>query len=110
MGSLGVAIYRSQLADQLPAGVPAEAAAAARDTLGSAVEVAGQLPGQLGAALLDAARHAFVTGLQLTSAIAAVLGVALAVLALVTLRHQEPTAAEAEQPEDAAGPFEGAGG
>jgi DHA2 family multidrug resistance protein-like MFS transporter len=105
MGSLGVAIYRGQLADQLPAGVPAEAAAAARDTLGSAVEVAAQLPGQLGAAVLDAAHQAFVTGLQLTAAIAAVLGIALAVLALIALRHQEPTAAE--EPKEAAAHVEG---
>ncbi len=52
MGSIGVAIYRGELADRLPAAVPAEAAEAARDTLGSAAAVAGQLPGELGAAVL----------------------------------------------------------
>jgi DHA2 family multidrug resistance protein-like MFS transporter len=40
-GSVGIAVYRGELADHLPAGVPAGAAATARDTLGSAVEVAG---------------------------------------------------------------------
>ena len=44
MGSVGVAIYRGELADRLPATVLPEAAAAARDTLGSAAEVAAQLP------------------------------------------------------------------
>jgi DHA2 family multidrug resistance protein-like MFS transporter len=102
LGSVGVAIYRGQLADQLPPGLPAKAAAAARDTLGSAVEVAAQLPDQLGAAVLEAARQAFVAGMQLTSAIAAAIGVALAVLTLVALRNQEPTAAE--EPEDLADP------
>ena len=92
MGSIGIAIYRSELADRLPPGVPAEAAEAARDTLGSAAAVAAQLPGELGAAVLQAAREAFVAGMQLSSAIAAGIGVALAVLALVVLRNQEPTA------------------
>ncbi len=41
-GSIGVAIYRSGVADAIPAGIPPEAAAAAQDTLGGAVEVAGQ--------------------------------------------------------------------
>jgi DHA2 family multidrug resistance protein-like MFS transporter len=56
LGSIGVAVYRNRLADALPAGLPAEAAAAARDTLGGAMGVAAQLPGQLGALLVDAAR------------------------------------------------------
>jgi MFS transporter, DHA2 family, multidrug resistance protein len=105
MGSVGVAIYRGRLADQLPPDVPAEAAEAARDTLGSAVEVAARLPDQLGPAVLDAAREAFVAGMQLTSVIAAAIGVGLAVLALVVLRNQPPTAAEEpEEPEDAPAP------
>jgi DHA2 family multidrug resistance protein-like MFS transporter len=99
MGSVGVAIYRGRLADQLPPGVPAEAAEAARDTLGSAVDVAARLPDQLGPAVLDTAREAFVAGMQLTSVIAAAIGVGLAVLALVVLRNQPPTAAE--EPGDA---------
>ena len=40
LGSIGVAIYRGDMADGLPAGVPAEAADVARDTLGGAVGVA----------------------------------------------------------------------
>jgi DHA2 family multidrug resistance protein-like MFS transporter len=90
MGSIGVAIYRSELADRLPAAVPAEAAEVARDTLGSAAAVAAQLPGELGAAVLAAAREAFVAGMRLSSAIAAGIGVALTVLALVALRNQQP--------------------
>ena len=55
--------------------------------------MAGQLPG-LGAAVLAAAREAFVAGMQLSSAIAAGIGVALAVLALVALRNQRPADAD----------------
>ena len=90
MGSIGVAIYRSELADRLPEAVPAEAAEAARDTLGSAAAVAGQLPGELGAAVLAAAREAFVAGMQLSSAIAAGIGVALSILTVIALRNQRP--------------------
>src|SRR5687768_15511996 len=91
LGTIGVAIYRAEVADRMPAAVPAEAAADARDTLGRAVAVAGELPGQLGTAVLDTAREAFVNAMQLTSGIAAVVAVALAVLAVVMLRsHGEP--------------------
>ncbi|MDQ3030435.1 MAG: hypothetical protein M3R09_10510 [Actinomycetota bacterium] len=47
LGSIGVAIYRGELAGRLPPDVPPEAAALAGDTLGSAVAVAGELPDQL---------------------------------------------------------------
>src|SRR4029453_2274638 len=67
LGSIGVAVYRGELADALPAGLPGQAAAIARDTLGGAVGVAAQLPEGLGVALLAAAREAFTQGLQLTA-------------------------------------------
>ncbi len=99
LGSIGVAIYRSELADRLPAGVPAEAAAIARDTLGSAVAVAGELPNRLGAVVLETAREAFVQGMRFGSAIAAFVAVGLAILALVMLRDRAappPPHADAE--------------
>jgi MFS transporter, DHA2 family, multidrug resistance protein len=86
LGSIGVAVYRAQLTDDLPAGVPTEAAAAARDTLGGAVGVAAQLPADIGTALLASARDAFTTGLQLTAGISAAVAVGIAVLATVGLR------------------------
>jgi MFS transporter, DHA2 family, multidrug resistance protein len=111
MGSVGVAIYRAELADRLPAAVPPEAAAAARDTLGGAAEAAAQLPAELGAAVLATAREAFVAGMQLSAAIAAVMGVVLAGLVLVLLRNARPPAAdEAEDAEVAtAGAASGGG-
>jgi DHA2 family multidrug resistance protein-like MFS transporter len=106
LGSIGVAIYRGGLADALPAGVPAEAAAAARDTLGGAAAVARQLPADAGAALLAASREAFTTGLQVTAGISAVVAVGIAVLATVMLREVPPTAGAepAEQPAAAVEP------
>jgi DHA2 family multidrug resistance protein-like MFS transporter len=97
LGSVGIAIYRGELADRLPPGVPAEAAEAARDTLGGAATVAAQLPGDLGPAVLQAAREAFVAGMRLSSAIAAGIGVGLAILALIVLRKQEPAASEGDE-------------
>jgi DHA2 family multidrug resistance protein-like MFS transporter len=98
LGSIGVAVYRGELADALPAGVPSEAAAIARDTLGGAVGVAAQLPDAVGTALLDAAREAFVLGLQLTAALSAVIAVVVAVMATVLLRAV-PASAQAEPAE-----------
>jgi DHA2 family multidrug resistance protein-like MFS transporter len=95
LGSVGVAIYRGEVTDQLPVGVPDAAAAAARDTLGSAVAVAQQLPDQLGAAVVATARDAFVHGMQLTTSVAAIIAVGLAIMAVVALRgHRMPTDGE----------------
>lgn len=97
LGSIGVAIYRGEIADRLPASVPDEAQSVASDTLGSAVAISSELPAHLGAAVLDTAREAFVHGMQLTSGIAAVVAVGLAILAVVTLRsHGAPPPSEAE--------------
>ncbi len=106
LGSIGVAIYRGQLAATLPAGVPSQAAAAAGDTLGGAVGVAHQLPEGVGAALLGAAREAFTMGLQVTAAISAVVAVGIAVLATFLLRgvRASSQAEPAEQPATATEP------
>lgn len=97
LGSIGVAIYRSGLSANLPAGLPADAVHAARDTLGGAVNVAAQLPGATGTAVLDVAREAFVSGLQITSAAAGVVAAVIAVVAAVALKTQEPAEPEVEQ-------------
>jgi DHA2 family multidrug resistance protein-like MFS transporter len=86
-GSIGTAIYRGAMAGGIPDGVPQAAAETARDTLGGAVEVAARLPDPLGATLLDAARGAFIQGLNLTAAISGVGTIAMAVFILVVLRR-----------------------
>ena len=105
LGSIGVAVYRGELADTLPAGVPSQAAAVARDTLGGAVGVAARLPGDAGLALLDAAREAFIQGMQLTVTLSAVVAVGIAVLATVMLRGV-PATAQAEATQQPATPSE----
>jgi DHA2 family multidrug resistance protein-like MFS transporter len=104
LGSIGIAIYRGDVADGLPAGVPAEAATIVRDTLGGAVGVAGQLPGQLGTAVLEVAREAFVQGMQVAAGISAVMAIAVAVLALVVLRNMRPGADSGPTDDPDAGP------
>jgi MFS transporter, DHA2 family, multidrug resistance protein len=95
LGSIGVAIYRNEVRD-LPAGVPVEAAAVARDTLGGAVGVAHDLPAQLAAVLLTVAQDAFVRGMQVAAGISVVVAVGVAILALVMLRNV-PSGVDREQ-------------
>ncbi|MEU1617419.1 MFS transporter [Streptomyces sp. NPDC005722] len=91
-GSLGIAVlgsllgvfYRDALA--LPAGLPAGAADAARESVGGAAEAAARMPGADGSGLLAAAKDAFCHSVQVTGVVAAVLLAAGAVMALYTLR------------------------
>ena len=101
LGSIGVAIYRGQVGASLPSGIPSDAAATARDTLGAAVAVAEQLPAQVGGPLVDAARNAFVSGMHVTSAIATVVAVGLAILAFTILRNVGHAGGDAEPVETA---------
>src|SRR6266581_4406093 len=71
LGSAGTAVYRSGIADAVPAGVPPEAAELARSTLGGALAAAEQLPDPFGAALLATAREAFSQSLELVALISA---------------------------------------
>lgn len=87
LGSLGMAIYRSEIATTLPSGLPPAAVAAAQETLGNVVALAGQLPAALEAALLAATRTAFTHGLQVLALIAAVVMAGLAVMSAVLLRN-----------------------
>jgi DHA2 family multidrug resistance protein-like MFS transporter len=100
LGSIGVSLYRGGVAASIPAGVPAELASAARDTLGGAVAAAGQLPGQAGAALLDGARVAFVDGMQAAAAISASIAMAVAIVAVIALRNVRAGSGADESPAD----------
>jgi DHA2 family multidrug resistance protein-like MFS transporter len=91
LGVIGTGVYRGQMTDNLPAGIPGEAATPARDTLGGAVAAAGQLPDQLAHALLQAACQAFTQGLHLAFAISAAAALGVAVLAAILLQRLRPT-------------------
>jgi len=76
LGSIGVAVYRMSFPDAAIPGIPPDALAAARSTLGAAVEIAERAGGAAGTSLAQAARDAFVDGMR-ASALAAALVTAL---------------------------------
>jgi DHA2 family multidrug resistance protein-like MFS transporter len=86
LGSIGTAVYRTEVANALPEGVPAAAADAARDTLGGALAIAQTLPDAVGAALVEVARIAFIDALHFVAAVAAIGAILTAIGAAVVLR------------------------
>ncbi|WP_234407354.1 MFS transporter [Microterricola viridarii] len=84
LGTILTASYRAAV--ELPQGLSAAQQAAAGETLGGAVAVAGELPTDLGAVLLDSARAAFDSGAGMAAWIGAGLVLAAAVIGLTTLR------------------------
>jgi DHA2 family multidrug resistance protein-like MFS transporter len=99
LGSIGIVIYRDEVARALTGEIPAHAADAARDTLGAAVGVASELPAQIGSLIVTAAQRAFVEGMQVAATISAAMAVGVAILVLVALRDvRMPTSADDEPP------------
>ena len=97
-GAVGVAVLGSILASAYSSGMagavrglPAAAAAAARDTLPAAAEVARTLPGDAGSALMTAAGTAFADAMGTTLLIGAAIGMMGALLALIFIpsKHAE---------------------
>ena len=97
LGSLGTAIYRGSMGGTVLDGIPAQARAAAEETLGGAAAAAAQLPGQAGTQLLTAAREAFTHALVTTASICAAVAAATAVAAVVLLRRVRPAGEPARQ-------------
>lgn len=87
LGSVLAAVYRTRL--ELPAGLDPAVADQARETLGGAVSAADGLPAGQADALLDAAKAAFAHGVDLTSAIGAVLAFLTAVGIGLALRSAQ---------------------
>jgi MFS transporter, DHA2 family, multidrug resistance protein len=90
LGSLAIAVYRSQLIATMPEGISPELAHTAQETLAGAVAVAAQLPEAIGAALLNVAQLAFVQGIHLTAIIGFVGFMGLAYMTARVLRYIEP--------------------
>jgi DHA2 family multidrug resistance protein-like MFS transporter len=84
LGSILTASYRAHV--QLPGRLDQGQANAAAETLGGATAVADDLPAGQAGALLESARHAFDSGVVVTSSIGVVVMVAATTLALLTLR------------------------
>lgn len=82
-GSIGLAFYRAGVVEGIPAGLTPEAAAAATDTLGGAVDVAQGLPKDLASPLLEAADQAFLQRFHVSAVISAIGALALAVFVAI---------------------------
>ncbi|MET7380204.1 MFS transporter [Streptomyces sp. NPDC005526] len=93
LGSIGTAVYRRD--------IPFSAPAAAHETLGGALAVAGRLPGRAGDALAATAREAFTHGMRGAALAGAVLLALAALAAAGTLRriHVRPAPAAEAEPE-----------
>jgi predicted MFS family arabinose efflux permease len=89
--ALGIAVIGSVLSDGYAANLPAQAPEPARESLGTALEIAARLPGDLGATLADTARGAFVDAIPPATYVG-VGAIAAAILLAFTLfppRHKE---------------------
>ncbi len=91
LGSIIAAHYRSVI--EVPAALSTGQADAARETLAGAVALSEQLPTEVGAELAASAALAFDGGVVVTSFIGVALMVAAAVVAAITLRDPQATAA-----------------
>jgi DHA2 family multidrug resistance protein-like MFS transporter len=86
LGSVGAAIYRADMVEHAPPGLPAETLERARDTLGGALDVAQSLPLPQAEELVLLARDAFAAGYQATLGLALVLSLLAAAMAARLLR------------------------
>ncbi|MEU5999217.1 MFS transporter [Streptomyces sp. NPDC047197] len=91
LGSIGNAVYRSEIPDAAPAG--------AHETLGGALAVAQHLPDRAASTLTDAAREAFTSGMHVTALTGAAVLLVAAAVAAVTLRQIKPVEATESEPE-----------
>jgi MFS transporter, DHA2 family, multidrug resistance protein len=91
LGSVGIAIYRSGLADKVGERIPPAALEAAQRTLAGAIKVSGDLAADRGAELVAAADAAFMRGLAVTAMICAAVAIATAVVVLVLLGRAGPS-------------------
>ena len=104
LGSIGTAVYRTEVAERLPSGIAAEAADAARDTLGGALAIAQTLPPELGAALVAAAQTAFIDAIHIVAVVSSVGAFVTSIFAAAALRSV-PARAEPAPEEGSAEPI-----
>jgi MFS transporter, DHA2 family, multidrug resistance protein len=86
LGSVMIAVYRSEIGVLPLDGLSPDMIAGARETLAGAANAVAQLPGDLGADLLSRARGAFTDGMQLAASIGAAVALSAAILAGIVLR------------------------
>jgi DHA2 family multidrug resistance protein-like MFS transporter len=95
LGTLGTAVYRTQVQEDIPASVPPAEAEAAEDTLGGAVAASGDLADSLANQVLDVAEAAFTQGLQVVALVSAILAGLAAIGVALFLRQVKAAPHEA---------------
>jgi MFS transporter, DHA2 family, multidrug resistance protein len=100
LGSVGIALYRNQMAANLPPDLAPGVVEGVLETLGGAVVTANQLASPTGALLLVRAQEAFVYGFQVNAWISMVGLVGLIGLVMVMLRHVQPHLEAHAEPAD----------
>ena len=86
LGSIGVGVYRSNMDESVPDGLPPEAAEAATETLPGAMAVAEQLPPETARPLVEQAIGFFMDGFHATAAVCGAVVLTLAVVSSMLLR------------------------
>jgi EmrB/QacA subfamily drug resistance transporter len=101
LGSLLAAAYRGEMADAV-SGLPAQASAAATESIAGAYGVAGHL-GPAGGALIDSANEAFVTAMHWAAGGSAIIAMLSMVVALVWFpRRSSGVSPQLQSPEPSA--------
>ena len=95
LGTLGTAVYRTQVEDNIPESVPPEEADAATDTLGGAVAASNDLADSLADQVLEVARTAFTDGLQVVAVVSAIMAALAAIGVALFLRQVRAAPREA---------------
>ncbi|CRK59420.1 Transmembrane transport protein [Alloactinosynnema sp. L-07] len=98
IGMLGMSVYRGEVSEAMPSGLPADVAEAARESAAGAATAVRQLDGQAAVDLTTAAHNALASALNSTAWVTAAVTFGLAILAATALRHVLPTGKAAEQP------------
>ena len=99
LGTAGLAVYRSEIADTVPAGVPEGAADAARDSVAGAAAATEGLSGPLAETLMEPVRVAFTSGLHTVAGVSAALIAVAGAFFVVLMRHIPPVGQEEAPPE-----------
>ncbi|MFB8765248.1 MFS transporter [Nocardiopsis alba] len=103
LGSLGTLIYRAGMDQSSLEGLSGGAADTASESIAGAVATAERLSSAQGTELLEVARQAFATSITGVAILGAGLFVALALIAIATLRDVEPSEEGAEPMDSATG-------
>ncbi|MFF3850846.1 MFS transporter [Streptomyces sp. NPDC002328] len=103
LGSIALTVYRNEVEDVVPAGLPPEAAEATRSTLQAAVEVAKTLPDPVGPALKQGSVEAFTDGLQVAVLTGSAILMVVAVAAAIALRPVRIGSGDADGAEGSGG-------